>query len=56
MVEIIVDFDAKFQLVNTYNAFGKYLKNGSTLNQIFSPLQISRKLIFRVGRRSYIIF
>jgi len=54
---INVDFDTAGQLLIIYFAFIKYLrKNGNTMKQCISSLQTSRKLMIKLGGRSYIIF
>jgi hypothetical protein len=47
---IIVDFDITGELLIIYSAFVKYLrKNGNTMTQCISYLQISRKLVIQLG-------
>ena len=53
---ISAHFDATVQLGNTYIAFVKYLKEWENKKQGVSSSQILSNFIFRVGRRSYIIF
>jgi len=58
LLEIInMDFDEKDQLLIIYSAFVKYSrKDGNTMLQCISYLQISRKFMIQLEGRSCIIF
>jgi len=54
---INVDFEATGQLLIIHSAFIKYLRrNGNTVKQCISCLQISRKLMIQFGGRPCLIF
>jgi hypothetical protein len=51
-----VDFDVTGQLLIIYSAFVKYLgENGNAMKQYIRNLQTSRKTVFQLGGRSYMI-